>query len=124
MFFRSIVIVLVSVLPSGCVYSDNMESSAKRSYSFALYALSRGKGVPAATRNAFNRIRGKLEQAEKKGNVMHIQQSRIGIEGESRLCVEFNDAHAENVMLSEIRESIKNIELLNLKSEPCPKAFN
>ena len=121
MFYPFVAMILVSSLSSGCTYFENMKSPAKRPYSFALYALSRGKGVPDTTRNALNRIRNKLEQAENKGGIMHIHQSRIGIEGEFRLCVEFNDAQSRTAMLTKIRELIKNVELLNLKIEACIK---
>jgi len=96
-----------------------MEPSTNNPYSFAVYALSRGKGIPERTRNIFNGIVGTLEQAKKDGKAMNIGQSRIGIEGETRLCVEFNDSQFGMTMAAQIQNSIQNVDLLSLKIEQC-----
>src|SRR5437016_2988329 len=56
--------------------------------SFAVYALSRGRGVPEATLRAWQAIRTLLEDARREGALAQLQQTRLGLEGEVRLCAE------------------------------------
>jgi hypothetical protein len=87
--------------------------------SLAIRALSRGKGVPGPTRAAFARIRELAERARKDGRVTSLESRRIGIEGETRLCMTFRDAAAARVLAREVRAIAKNVELLNVAQEPC-----
>jgi hypothetical protein len=83
-------------------------------------ALSRGKGVPAETREAFKQIRALLEQQQATAAVAAMRYQRIGIEGESRLCVEFRNASDAQTALAEIRRIAAGADLLNVVEAPCP----
>ena len=83
-------------------------------------ALSRGKGVPAETREAFKQIRALLERQQAAAAVAALQYQRIGLEGESRLCVEFRNASDVQAALAEIRKIAAGVELLNVVEAPCP----
>jgi hypothetical protein len=83
-------------------------------------ALSRGKGVPAETREAFKQIRALLERQQAAGAIAALQYQRIGLEGESRLCVEFRNASDAQTALAEIRRIAADVELLNVVEAPCP----
>jgi hypothetical protein len=87
--------------------------------SFAVYALSRGRGVPEATRTAWQAVWTMLEDARREGTVTRLQQTRLGLEGELRLCAEFADAGRAREMLERAREVGKGVELLNVVEEPC-----
>ena len=87
--------------------------------SFAVYALSRGRGVPEATRSAWQRILAMLEDARRDGTVARLQQTRIGIEGEVRVCAEFADAARARELLERARGVAAGVELLNVVEEPC-----
>jgi len=87
--------------------------------SFAVYALSRGRGVPEPTRSAWQAVWTMLEDARREGKVTRLQQTRIGLEGEVRLCAEFSDPGRAREMLARAREVGKGIELLNVVEEPC-----
>ena len=89
--------------------------------SFAVYALSRGRGVPEPTRNAWQAVWTILEEGRREGRVTHLQQARIGLEGEVRLCAEFADPAIARAMLERAREIGRGVELLNVVEEPCSK---
>ena len=86
---------------------DSSEASGKPATSvtskpeFALYALSRGKGVPAPTRAALEKAHVLLEDARQRGAVLALKQTRIGLEGETRLCVEAKDAARVAALLTD-----------------------
>lgn len=88
---------------------------------FALYALSRGKGVPAATRGALEEATALLEDARQRGEVLAITKTRIGLEGEIRLCVQARDAAAARDLQRKVRAIAENVELFNIVDEPCSK---
>lgn len=83
-------------------------------------ALSRGKGVPAETRDAFKQVRALLERQQATPAIAALQYQRIGIEGESRLCVEFRNASDAQAALAEIRKIAAGADLLNVVEAPCP----
>jgi hypothetical protein len=91
------------------------------SASFAVYALSRGRGVPEPTRSAWQTVWTMLEDARREGKVTWLQQTRIGLEGEVCLCAEFPDAGRAREMLERAREIGKGVELLNVVEEPCSR---
>jgi hypothetical protein len=90
--------------------------------SFAVYALSRGRGVPDATRSAWQTLWEMLEAARRDGAVATLRQTRIGLEGEVRLCAEFSDSRRAQEMLARAREMATRVELLNVVEEPCSKS--
>lgn len=89
--------------------------------SFSIYFLSRGRGVPENARKALQEIRTILEEAKGKGTVVMLKQTRIGLEGETRLCAEFSDEETALEMREYLSRLINDVELVNLVVEPCPK---
>ena len=87
--------------------------------SFAIFALSRGKGVPQPTRDVFQKVHALLKQTKEQGLNVEVTQERIGIEGETRVCAKFADPAAAQKMLEQVRELIKGTELIDLVIEPC-----
>jgi len=87
--------------------------------SFALYALSRAKGVPPEAREALRRIRALLESDRKRGVAVKIETTPLGLEGETRLCAEYEDSGAAEKALARARDLAKGVDLLNLVVEPC-----
>ena len=82
--------------------------------------LSRGKGVPPETREALKRIRALLEARQADAAVSEVQMQRIGLEGESRLCIEFRSAADAKTVLSEMRRIAAGADLLDIAETPCP----
>lgn len=99
-------------------------SSAPSRDSAAVYAtvttLSRGKGVPAETRAALQRIRELLKAGQAAAAVTDLQTQRIGLEGESRLCIEFRSATDAGPLMSEMHRIAAGIDLLDVTETPCP----
>jgi len=88
---------------------------------FALYALSRGKGVPEPTRDALENANAFLEEARQRGDVLSLKKTRIGLEGETRICVQAKDAAAARELRRKVQSIAQNVELFNIVEEPCSK---
>jgi len=93
----------------------------KSTAEFAVYALSRGKGVPEPTRGALRKAHTLLVGAQQRGEVIRLKETRIGLEGETRLCVEAKDVAAARALLLELRAMAEKVELFNVVVEPCLK---
>lgn len=115
----------VSVIAAVSACGDSAQASGKAAAGakpeFALYALSRGKGVPEPTRNALNKAQALIEQAQRRGEVLALRQTRIGLEGETRLCVEAKDKASARRLLLEVRAIGSGVELFNVVEESCSK---
>lgn len=117
------VFVLAAAPPSveASGVKDDKRVADQSTAEFAVYALSRGKGVPEPTRGAFRKARVLLEGAKQRGEVLGFKETRIGLEGETRLCVEAKDVAAARALLRELRAIGQNVELFNVVVEPCLK---
>jgi hypothetical protein len=71
---------------------------------FAVYALSRGGGVPQEARDVLRRV----------------ETTRIGLEGESRFCATYEDPVVAAATYRRAAEIAEGVDLLNLVAEPCP----
>lgn len=116
---KSIAITLL--ITAACATVDPVAdtSHAAADASFAVYALSRGKGVPERTRAVFQEAGRMLEDVKRRGRVVQLEQTRIGLEGETRLCAEFADAATARDLFDRIRQLAEGVELLNVVLEPC-----
>lgn len=88
----------------------------------AVYALSRGKGVPDQTRQALGAARDLFAKMKAEGRVLDIVETRIGLEGERRICARFKNAADAAAAMQELRALATNVELFNVVSEPCAPA--
>jgi len=82
--------------------------------------LSRGKGVPDEARAAYQDIRALLERQRAAYAVTELRTQRIGLEGETRLCAEFESAKDARAALAEIRKRAASVDLLEVSQAPCP----
>lgn len=87
--------------------------------SFAVYALSRGQGVPEEARDALKRIEELVEADRERGAEVSTQRERIGIEGETRFCAAYQDSEAATATFRRAEELIEGVDLINLVAEPC-----
>jgi hypothetical protein len=108
---------------AGCAASSalpvNEETPVPRQQSVAIYALSRGKGVPEATRRVLQNVRALAETGKQQGMVQEWRQTRIGLEGETRVCVDLRDESAKHDFLRQLREIVQGVDLINVVEEPC-----
>jgi hypothetical protein len=89
--------------------------------SFSLYVLSRGKGVPPEAREALRKARELIEADRRRGLGMKLETKRLGIEGETRLCAEYEDAKDAGRAFERVSALVKGVDLANLVVEPCTK---
>ena len=87
--------------------------------SFAVYALSRGTGVPPAAREALEQVTSLVESDRKQGVRLTVETTRIGIEGERRMCVEYEDPRDGARAWERASAIVKGVDLVNLVAEPC-----
>jgi hypothetical protein len=90
--------------------------------SFAVYAQSRGKGVPPAARAAIRKVQDLVEADRKRGVKVTFTTARIGIEGETKLCADYKDSRAGTEAFQRASVIVKGVDLINLVVEPCVKA--
>ena len=90
--------------------------------SFAVYALSRGKGVPPEARAALQRVETMVEESRKRGVTVTVTTARIGIEGETRVCFAYEDPKEGARDYERARDLVKDVDLVNLKVESCGEA--
>ncbi len=83
-------------------------------------ALSIGRGVPEPTLKAYRRIKRVLEQGRDEGMALTIREKRIGLEGETRMCIEFEKQQDMHAMMDKIKPLTTGIELLNVETKRCP----
>ena len=87
--------------------------------SFAVFALSRGKGVPEAAREALRKVEERVE-ADKRGGVgVQARRTRIGLEGETKLCVEYETVGGARRAFEYVETIVKDVDLVNLVPGPC-----
>jgi hypothetical protein len=119
LFLLAMPILLIEV-GAGCAEIKTPEPKVSAPSSFSVYALSRGKGVPAKARQVLDHARQVLKQGQEKGEVKRLIDRRIGLEGETRLCAEFAEEQVANKFFEQILSRSLGVDLVNLKKEMCP----
>jgi hypothetical protein len=117
--FPALLLIAAGSACSGNNVTDRPAAASFEPRSFALYALSRGKGVPEPARAALADAKKALEDLQARGADISITQERIGLEGETRLCATFADAGLAEEALEKIRRLASGADLVNLTEEPC-----
>ncbi len=84
-----------------------------------IFMLSRGQGVPEHTRNVYEQIKRLFLNAKSKGILIRLLETRIGLEGETRLCAEFRDCLDVETLLKQIRPLATEVDLLNIDTKKC-----
>jgi hypothetical protein len=100
--------------------NEGEPSSAPRS--FAVYALSRGKGVPAEARRALDDVQKLVDEDRRRGVAVESRRTRIGLEGETRLCVEYEDPEPARKAQRRARDIVEGVDLVNLVVGPCDES--
>lgn len=87
----------------------------------AVYALSRGKGLPDETRAALTGARDLFAKLRESGQVLRVVEQTIGFEGERRVCAEFVDARAAAAAREQLLAQSGRTELFNIVMEACDR---
>jgi len=75
--------------------------------------------VPPEAREALRRVRELVETDQNRGVSVSVETTRIGIEGEARVCVEYKDPGDGTRAYERARVIVKGVDLVNLVAEPC-----
>ena len=86
---------------------------------FVLYVLSRGKGVPDEAWEALGKVRALAETDREKGVAVTIQEKRIGLEGERRLCIEYEEKKEARRTYDRAKALVEGVDLARLEIETC-----
>lgn len=108
-----------AVIPSPRSRAASRAASPVRA--FSVYALSRAKGVPAEAREALRRVRELVEADRSRGLRVRVETKRVGLEGETRVCAEYDDPEDAGRAFERASALVKGVELVNLVVEPCDK---
>ncbi len=86
----------------------------------SIYAGSRGTGVPEAARARLLEIERFLtsEQASAPG-AFRFGRSVVGLEGETMLCIAFQDAAKRELLLARLQPMVASVPLLNVGRSNC-----
>jgi hypothetical protein len=87
--------------------------------SFAFYALSRGKGLSEDGRKALAGFRQLLRDMKAEGQVVEVSDTRIGLEGETRVCAKFASADLAGKAWTQMQRLSAGADLVQLKPEKC-----
>lgn len=87
--------------------------------SFAVFALSRGKGVPAEARDVLRKVTELVEADKRRGVGVESRRTRVGLEGETKLCVEYRERADARRALEQVEKLVKDVDLVNLVPGRC-----
>jgi hypothetical protein len=96
-----------------------MPTPPMTSRGFTVLALSRGSGVPESTVDGFAKIMALLHEARQAGANIQIATDKIGLEGETRLCVDFTNPTLGGRLFTQVNALTQGLELINVTNEPC-----
>lgn len=106
-----------AALASGCTPAQSV--AAAPDTEIAVYALSRGKGVPGPTRQALRAARDLFARWGAEGRVLDLIDTPIGLEGDTRLCARFASSADAASALRQLDELGRGIDLFQVRPEPC-----
>ena len=75
--------------------------------------------MPVAAREAQRNVEALVAADRERGVSVSIEATRIGIEGERRVCVSYEDSEEGARALERVRALVAGIDLLNLVDGPC-----
>ena len=87
--------------------------------SFSVYALSRGSGVSEAASELILELRSRYQANGRQREVFAYAEDRIGLEGETRICLMFDSASATQTAWKDVQFLIGAKELIDLRAEGC-----
>ena len=108
-----------AAIASGCAPAQAVSASPLPGTDIAVYALSRGKGVPDAARQALRSARALFAKWGAEGRVLDLVDTPVGFEGDTRLCARFATPVDATTALKELDDVGRGVELFKVKAEPC-----
>jgi hypothetical protein len=79
---------------------------------FSVQALSRGRGVPAEAREALQKVRALVEADRAQGMAVTLESRRFGLEGETELCIEYEDREQAAATFRRAQALVSGVDLV------------
>jgi len=111
--------LILSFYAAGCGAQPENPEGSELHPSIEILALSRGRGVPEETRAALESMKSVVARMQREGSVIASEESVIGLEGETRLCVVFKDQAAARATQTELTKIGAAIDLLQIRTVVC-----
>jgi hypothetical protein len=108
-----------AAIASGCAPAQALSASPSPDTDIAVYALSRGKGVPDRARQALRAARNLFAKWGAEGRVLDLIDTPLGFEGDTRLCARFATPVDARRALQELDDLARGVDLFQVKAEPC-----
>ena len=108
-----------AALASGCAPAQAISARLAPDTDIAVYALSRGQGVPVAARQALRSARALFAKWGAEGRVLDLVDTPVGLEGDTRLCARFATPVDATSALKELDDIGRGVELFQVKAERC-----
>jgi hypothetical protein len=86
---------------------------------FAISSFSRGRGVSGGARDILSQLEAIPARDHSRGIPVRWSRERYGLEGETRLCVVYEQMEPAEAALAEIRKIIEGVDLIRLEVGPC-----
>jgi hypothetical protein len=115
----ALLLIAAATACAGNPVTERPAGASSEPQSFALYALSRGKGVPEGASAVLAGAGKVIEDLQARGARITVTKERIGLEGETRLCATFADESVAEEALERVRRLVSGVDLVNLTEEPC-----
>lgn len=82
--------------------------------------LSRGRGVPRRAWEALKEVEQRITGWRQQGILLSSEKIRIGLEGETRLCLEFAEASQAQQIWRQLKERYEEVDLMRMRRGRCP----
>ncbi len=119
--FASMLLGALASPHDAAITKNHFDCSEFAGDSFAIYALSKGGGVPRSANDAFQSAKSLLTSLQSKKLIHRLVESRFGLEGERKVCAAFRDSRAAEVAWQDICGKFQGILLLNIVAESCER---
>ena len=108
-----------AAIASGCAPAQTVAARSSSQTDVAVYALSRGQGVPGTARQALRAARDLLARWGAEGRVLDLVDLPIGLEGDTRLCARFASPADAARALRELAALGRGVDLFQVRPESC-----
>ena len=108
-----------AAIACGCAPEQAVAASRPPETDVAVYALSRGQGVPVAARQALRAARALFAKWGAEGRVLDLIGTPFGFEGDTRLCARFATPVDASRAFEELGGLGRGVDLFQVKAEPC-----
>src|SRR6185295_14634699 len=103
-----------AAIASGCAPAQAVAARPAPDTELAVYALSRGQGVPESARQALHAARDLFSRWGAEGRVLDLIDTPVGMEGDTRLCARFASPADAASALKALDELGRDVDLFQV----------